>query len=59
MPSVTVIVLEIGTGSLELEKEADELRAEIEKLRAILADVKLLHKVVCDELLAVAKDGFS
>lgn len=41
---------------LELEKEADELRAEIEKLRAILADVKLLHKVVCDELLAVAKE---
>ena len=41
---------------LELEKEAEELRREIEKLRAILADVKLLHKTVCDELLAVAKE---
>jgi DNA gyrase subunit A len=41
---------------LELEKEAEELRKEIEKLRAILADVKLLHKVVCDELLAIAKE---
>ncbi|MGX5692243.1 DNA gyrase/topoisomerase IV subunit A [Dermacoccus abyssi] len=41
---------------LELEKEAEELRKEIEKLRAILADVKLLHKIVCDELLAIAKE---
>ena len=41
---------------IELEKEAEELRAEIEKLRAILADEKLLHKTVCDELAAVAKE---
>lgn len=41
---------------IELEKEADELRKEIERLRAILADEKLLHKTVCDELTAVAKE---
>ena len=41
---------------IELEKEAEELRQEIERLRAILADEKLLHKTVCDELSAVAKE---
>ena len=41
---------------IELEKEAEQLRAEIEQLRAILTDEKLLHKTVCDELAAVAKE---
>ncbi|QIX26445.1 DNA topoisomerase IV subunit A [Nocardioides sp. JQ2195] len=40
---------------LELEKEQDELRRTIEELDAILADEKLLRKVVSDELAEVAK----
>ncbi|YAL84490.1 DNA gyrase/topoisomerase IV subunit A [Dermacoccaceae bacterium W4C1] len=41
---------------IELEKRRDELLAAIEELRAILGDEKLLHKVVSDELAAVAKE---
>ncbi|WP_018156047.1 DNA gyrase/topoisomerase IV subunit A [Demetria terragena] len=41
---------------MELEKRRDDLRSEIEKLRAILDDEKLLHKVVSDELAQVSKD---
>ncbi|WP_370892190.1 DNA topoisomerase (ATP-hydrolyzing) subunit A [Janibacter sp. GXQ6167] len=40
---------------LELEKEQEELRAAIEELEAILADDKLLIRVVSDELAQVAK----
>ncbi len=40
---------------IELEKEQEELRREIELLDAILADEKLLRKVVSDELSDVAK----
>ncbi len=40
---------------IELEKEQQELREEIEALDAILADDKLLRKVVGDELTEVAK----
>jgi DNA gyrase subunit A len=40
---------------LELEKEQEELRREIEELDAILNDDKLRWKVVSDELAEVAK----
>jgi DNA gyrase subunit A len=40
---------------LELEKEQETLRREIEELEAILADEALLKKVVSDELAEVAK----
>lgn len=40
---------------IELEKEQEELRRTIEELDAILADEKLLRKVVSDELAEVAK----
>ncbi|GAB2878431.1 DNA topoisomerase IV subunit A [Myroides odoratimimus subsp. xuanwuensis] len=40
---------------IELEKEQAELQREIEALDAILADEKLLRKVVSDELGEVAK----
>ncbi|KRF17323.1 DNA topoisomerase IV [Nocardioides sp. Soil797] len=40
---------------LELEKEQEELRRTIEELDAILADEKLLRKVVSDELAEVSK----
>ncbi len=40
---------------LELDKEKDELERAIELLDAILADEKLLRKVVSDELADVAK----
>ena len=40
---------------IELEKEQEELRRTIEELDAILADDKLLRKVVSDELGEVAK----
>jgi DNA gyrase subunit A len=40
---------------IELEKEQQELRREIEDLDAILGDEKLLRKVVGDELTEVAK----
>ncbi len=40
---------------LELETEQAELQREIERLRAILADEKLLSKTVSDELGEVAK----
>ncbi len=40
---------------LELDKEKDELERTIEQLDAILADEKLLRKVVSDELAEVAK----
>ncbi len=39
---------------IELEKEQEQLRREIEELDAILADEKLLQKVVSDELAEVA-----
>ena len=41
---------------LELEKEKSELERTIEHLDAILADEKLLRKVVSDELTAMAKE---
>jgi DNA gyrase subunit A len=41
---------------LELEKEKSELERTIEYLDAILADEKLLRKVVSDELTEVAKE---
>jgi DNA gyrase subunit A len=41
---------------LELEKEKGELERTIEYLDAILADEKLLRKVVSDELTEVAKE---
>ena len=41
---------------LELEKEKSELERTIELLDAILADEKLLRKVVSDELADVAKE---
>lgn len=41
---------------LELEKEKSELERTIELLDAILADEKLLRKVVADELTEVAKE---
>ncbi|GAA1449969.1 DNA topoisomerase IV subunit A [Mycobacterium cookii] len=41
---------------LELEKEKSELERTIEHLDAILADEKLLRKVVSDELTDVAKE---
>jgi DNA gyrase subunit A len=40
---------------IELEKEQDTLRREIEELETILADEALLRKVVSDELAEVAK----
>ncbi|WP_141012979.1 DNA gyrase/topoisomerase IV subunit A [Nocardioides sambongensis] len=40
---------------IELEKEQETLRHEIEELDAILADVELLRKVVSDELAEIAK----
>ncbi|QBX56902.1 DNA topoisomerase IV subunit A [Nocardioides seonyuensis] len=40
---------------IELEKEKDELERTIEALDAILADERLLRKVVSDELAEVAK----
>ena len=40
---------------IELEKEQETLRREIEELDAILADEALLRKVVSDELAEVAK----
>jgi DNA gyrase subunit A len=40
---------------IELEKEQETLRREIEELEAILADETLLRKVVSDELADVAK----
>ncbi len=40
---------------IELEKEQETLRLEIEELEAILADEALLKKVVSDELAEVAK----
>jgi len=40
---------------IELEKEQETLRREIEELEAILADEELLKKVVSDELLEVSK----
>ena len=40
---------------IELEKEQETLRREIEELEAILADDALLRKVVSDELLEVSK----
>jgi DNA gyrase subunit A len=40
---------------IELEKEQETLRREIEELEAILADEQLLKKVVSDELAEVAK----
>jgi DNA gyrase subunit A len=40
---------------IELEKEQETLRREIEELEAILADEALLKKVVSDELAEVAK----
>ncbi|WP_110238611.1 DNA gyrase/topoisomerase IV subunit A [Nocardioides gilvus] len=40
---------------IELEKEKSELEAQIEALEAILADDKLLRKVVSDELTDVAR----
>jgi DNA gyrase subunit A len=40
---------------IELEKEQEELKRTIEELDAILADDKLLRKVVSDELAEVAK----
>ncbi len=40
---------------IELEKEQSELQRTIEELDAILADDKLLRKVVSDELAEVAK----
>jgi DNA gyrase subunit A len=41
---------------LELEKEQETLRREIEELTAILESDELLRKVVSDELAAVAKE---
>ncbi|RYB90815.1 DNA topoisomerase IV subunit A [Nocardioides glacieisoli] len=41
---------------LELDKEKEELERTIEHLDAILADEKLLRKVVSDELTEVAKE---
>ncbi|MGF9755515.1 DNA topoisomerase IV subunit A [Microvirga sp. 0TCS3.31] len=41
---------------LELDKEKSELERTIEQLDAILADEKLLRKVVSDELTDVAKE---
>ena len=40
---------------IELEKEQETLRREIEELEAILADEALLRKVVSDELLEVSR----
>jgi len=40
---------------IELEKEQEQLRREIEELEAILADEALLRRVVSDELAEVAK----
>lgn len=40
---------------IELEKEQDELRKAIEELRALLADEKLLLKLVSSELAEIAK----
>ena len=40
---------------LELEREQEQLRAEIEALRAILADERLLRRTVSDELAEVAQ----
>ncbi|MGN6611521.1 MAG: DNA gyrase/topoisomerase IV subunit A [Angustibacter sp.] len=40
---------------IELEQEAEDLRRQIEELRAILGDQGLLRQVVSDELAEVAK----
>ncbi len=40
---------------LELEKERDQLTSDINQLRALLSDEKLLHKLVSTELAEVAK----
>ncbi|KQX66467.1 DNA topoisomerase (ATP-hydrolyzing) subunit A [Angustibacter sp. Root456] len=40
---------------IELEQEAEDLRRQIEDLRAILGDEALLRRVVSDELAEVAK----
>ncbi|GAA4355509.1 DNA gyrase/topoisomerase IV subunit A [Angustibacter luteus] len=40
---------------IELEKEAEELRRQIEELRAVLGDEGALRRVVSDELAEVAK----
>ena len=40
---------------IELEKEQEELKREIEELDAILADAELLRTVVADELAEVAR----
>jgi DNA gyrase subunit A len=54
-------ILEMQLGRLtrssriELEKEQETLRREIEELEAILGDEALLKKVVSDELLEVSK----
>lgn len=40
---------------IELEKEQDELRKAIEELRALLADERLLLKLVSSELAEIAK----
>ncbi len=40
---------------IELEQEADDLRGQIEALRALLADETLLRRAVSDELAEVAK----
>lgn len=40
---------------LELEKEQEQLRSEIEALRAVLSDERLLRRTVSDELAEVAQ----
>ncbi len=40
---------------IELEQEAEDLRRQIEELRAVLGDEGLLRRVVSDELAEVAK----
>jgi DNA gyrase subunit A len=40
---------------IELEKEAEELRRQIEELRAVLADEAALRRLVSDELAEIAK----
>jgi DNA gyrase subunit A len=60
-PAQTDYILDMQLGRLtrfsriELEKEQDTLRREIEELQAILDDETLLRKVVSDELADVAK----
>ena len=54
-----ILDLQLGrltrTSRIELEREADELRATIEQLDAILADETMLRGLVSDELGEVAK----